>query len=191
MSCYTKASKYISLILRHKPEEAGITLDKNGWANVDNLVHGVSLKFPGFDRNILEAIVSTDEKQRYSFNEDHTLIRANQGHSIQVDVELERVDPPEYLYHGTATKYMDSIYDHGLIPKSRLYVHLSKTPATAIEVGKRHGKPVIYRIRTKDMHHDGFIFYKSANGVWLTKEVPTKYMETFFAVDDLVTHTGD
>lgn len=191
MGNLTKASKYISLILRHKPEEAGITLNKNGWANVDNLIHGVSLKFPGFDRNILEVIVATDEKQRYSFNEDRTLIRANQGHSIQVDVELEQVEPPEYLYHGTATKYMDSIYEHGLIPKSRLYVHLSKTPAIAIEVGKRHGKPVVYRIRSADMYHDGFIFYKSVNGVWLTKEVPTKYLEVFFAIDDLVADTGD
>lgn len=182
----TKVSKFISMILRHKPEAIGITLDEHGWAVVEDLIDGVSENYPGFNKEMLEEIVRTDEKQRYSFNGDHDLIRANQGHSIPVDVELEQVEPPEYLYHGTATKYMHSIYKQGLIPKSRLYVHISDSPNKAYEVGKRHGKPVIFRIRSGDMHKDGFIFYRSANGVWLTERVPVEYLETMFAVDDLV-----
>jgi len=125
---------------------------------------------------MLEEIVATDNKQRYSFNEDHTLIRANQGHSIPVDVELEECFPPEVLYHGTGEKYVSSIDAQGLIPKSRLYVHLSHERETAVKVGLRHGKPVIYLVQSGDMHRDGFKFYKSVNGVWLTKEVPVKYL---------------
>ena len=173
---YTYVSRFLCLILRHKPEEIGITLDEYGWANVEELVKGVSKKYK-FNIDILEDIVRTDEKQRYSFNDDHTLIRANQGHSIPVDVELEAVEPPEYLYHGTAEKYIDSIKETGLIPKSRLYVHLSGDVDTATNVGNRHGKPFIYRVCSGKMYRDGFIFYKSKNGVWLTKEVPVKYLE--------------
>jgi putative RNA 2'-phosphotransferase len=178
-------SIYLSLILRHKPEEVGITLDKHGWAKVDELIKGVRMKYP-LDKETLEEIVATDNKQRYSFNEDHTLIRANQGHSVPVDVELEQLEPPEYLYHGTATKYMDSIWDSGLVSKNRLYVHMTTNISKAAEVGKRHGKPIVYQIRSGDMHRDGFVFYRSVNNVWLTKEVPTKYLEVLFAVDDLV-----
>lgn len=172
----TKVSKYLSLILRHKPEEAGIELDKNGWAKVDELIKGVSKKYT-FDIDILEDIVATDEKQRYSFNEDHTLIRANQGHSIPVDLEFEQVEPPKYLYHGTGEKYMPSIDNIGLIPKSRLYVHLSADMMTAIEVGGRHGDPVVYKVNAGDMRKAGFIFYKSKNGVWLTERVPVWAIE--------------
>jgi putative RNA 2'-phosphotransferase len=172
----TKVSKFISLILRHKPEEIGITLDEHGWANVDELIAGVSKKYP-IDMDILEEIVGTDEKQRYSFNEDKTLIRANQGHSIPVDVELEAAEPPEYLYHGSATKYFGSILNKGLIPKSRLYVHLSTTEGTAATVGARHGEPVTFRVHSGAMHRNGYKFYLSKNGVWLTKEVPTRFLE--------------
>ena len=173
-------SKFMSLILRHKPETIGITLDEHGWANVDELIAGIS-KTHVFNRELLEEIVRTDNKQRYSFNEDKTLIRANQGHSIPVDVEFEEVEPPRYLYHGTGEKYRESIDAKGLIPKSRLYVHLSADIETAIKVGTRHGKPVVYRIWSGKMHKDDYIFYKSVNGVWLTKEVPTDYIkrETF------------
>lgn len=117
-------SKFISLILRHKPETIGITLDEHGWADVSELIAGVS-RTHILNREDLERIVAEDEKQRYSFNEDKTLIRANQGHSIPVDVELEQVEPPEIFFHGTATKYEEAIDREGLIPKSRLYVHLS------------------------------------------------------------------
>lgn len=169
-------SKFISLILRHKPETIGITLDEHGWANVEELIEGVN-KTHKLDMETLERIVAEDEKQRYSFNEDKTLIRANQGHSIPVDVELEEVVPPETLYHGTGEKYVASIDAQGLIPKSRLYVHLSGDKETATKVGTRHGKPVIYIVHSGDMHRDGFKFYRSVNGVWLTKEVPVKYLK--------------
>ena len=175
-----ETSKFISLILRHKPETIGITLDEHGWANVDELIEGIS-KTHEINREILEEIVRTDNKQRYSFNEDKTLIRANQGHSIPVDVELEEVEPPKYLYHGTGEKFRESIDAEGLKPKSRIYVHLSEDIETATKVGNRHGKPVVYRVFAGWMHKEGFIFYRSVNGVWLTKEVPTKYIkrETF------------
>lgn len=168
-------SKYISLILRHKPEAIGIFLDEHGWANVDELIAGVSRTQP-LDMAMLERIVAEDEKQRYSFNEDKTLIRANQGHSIPVDVELEEVEPLEILYHGTGEKYVASIDEKGLIPKSRLYVHLSPDEVTAKKVGQRHGKPVIYTVKSGEMYRDGISFYRSVNGVWLVKAVPVKYL---------------
>ena len=131
-----ETSKFIALILRHKPEEIGIALDEHGWANVDELIADISKNQP-FTMADLEEIVRTDEKQRYSFNEDKTLIRANQGHSIPVDVELEAVEPPKYLYHGTGVKYVDSIEEKGILPKSRLYVHLSSDYHTAEKVTAR------------------------------------------------------
>ena len=170
-------SKFISLILRHKPEAIGIALDEHGWANVQELIDGVNRTGAHWlDMETLEEIVQTDEKQRYSFNEDHTLIRANQGHSVQVDVELEEKVPPAILWHGTGEKYVPSIDRQGLIPKSRLYVHLSEDAETARKVGSRHGKPVIYEIDCFKMNEDGYRFYLSANGIWLTKSVPVKYM---------------
>ena len=168
-------SRYMSLILRHKPEVIGITIDEHGWANVEELIQGIAKNNPGFNKEILEEIVQTDNKQRYSFNDDKTLIRANQGHSIPVDVELEEKEPPKILYHGTGEKYIASIDQNGLIPKSRLYVHLSKDVETAKAVGKRHGKEVVYSINSEQMYKDGYKFYLSKNGVWLTKRVPMKY----------------
>ena len=168
--------KYIALILRHKPEVIGITLDEHGWANVEALIAGIR-KDHDFDMEMLEEIVRNDNKQRYSFNEDKTLIRANQGHSIPVNVELEKKNPPEVLYHGTAVKYEDFIDEQGLLAKSRLYVHLSVDVETATNVGKRHGKPVLYRVLAGDMHKAGYDFFLSANGVWLTKSVPKEYLE--------------
>lgn len=171
----TDTSRFMSLILRHKPEAIGISLDEHGWANVDELIAGIA-KSHDFNMDILEKIVSTDEKQRYSFNEDKTLIRANQGHSIPVDVELDQVEPPAELWHGTGEKYVEAIDEQGLIPKSRLYVHLSKDSDTATKVGKRHGKPILYIVKAGEMYKDGYKFYLSKNGVWLTKEVPKKYL---------------
>lgn len=180
---YTHVSRFLCLILRHKPEEIGITLDEYGWANVEELIEGVSKKYP-ISIDILEEIVRTDEKQRYSFNDEHTLIRANQGHSIPVDVELEVVKPPEILWHGTGYKYIESIDKSGLIPKSRLYVHLSEDVDTALSVGERHGSPVIYRVRSGKMYRDGFIFRKSKNGVWLVDNVPVDYLYRYFTCTD-------
>ncbi len=170
-----ETSKFIALILRHKPEAIGISLDEHGWASVPELIAGISRTQP-FDMTMLEQIVREDNKQRYSFNEDKTLIRANQGHSIPVDVELPEIQPPEELYHGTGMKYVASIDAQGLIPKSRLYVHLSADMETAIKVGQRHGKPVIYIVHSGKMYRDGYRFYRSVNGVWLTKQVLTQYL---------------
>ena len=176
----TAVSRYISLILRHKPEVIGIALDKHGWADVDALIRGIQeTKEPAFSREMLDEIVRTDSKQRYAYNEDRTLIRASQGHSIPVDVELLQAVPPEILWHGSGEKYAASIEKIGLIPKSRLYVHLSKDMDTAIAVGKRHGKPVVYQVDAGRMAQSGYLFYLSANGVWLTKEVPVEFLQKF------------
>ncbi|MDE5582080.1 MAG: RNA 2'-phosphotransferase [Ruminococcus sp.] len=171
-------SIFISLILRHKPEVIGITLNQNGWADVDSLIDGInrSGKY-SIDRQILDEIVRTDEKQRYSYSADGKKIRANQGHSVTVDVELEETAPPEYLWHGTAEKYVSMIEKEGLKPKSRLYVHLSADIGTARKVGTRHGKPVIYKILSGKMHRQGYRFFLSVNGVWLAKKVPLNFME--------------
>ena len=173
----TPISRYMTFLLRHHPEQAGLTLDQHGWAHVDELIKGIQKRYPQFQREILEEIVRTDSKQRYAFNEDHTLIRANQGHSIPVDVEFKQALPPDILYHGTAIKYLSSIQQQGLISKSRLYVHLSTDIETAIKVGKRHGKPVVYQINAKQMYQDGILFYLSANHIWLVKKVPLQYMK--------------
>ena len=154
-----ETSKFISLILRHRPEAAGITLDEHGWADVQELIRGINAAGRHhLDEKLLELIVRTDEKQRYSFNEDHTKT------------------PPAVLYHGTGEKYTASIDEQGLIPKSRLYVHLSSDPETAKKVGSRHGRPVIYTVDCAAMTEDGYEFCLSANKVWLTKNVPAKYL---------------
>ena len=172
-----KTSIFISLILRHRPEAIGISLDEHGWADVDELIKGINKTDDyNIDMGILEEIVRTDNKQRYRFNEDKTKIRANQGHSINVDVELKEAEPPEQLFHGTGEKYVASIRKEGLIPKSRLYVHLSKDKETAEKVGARHGKPHIFFIHSGKMFRAGYKFYLSENGVWLTKAVPPEFL---------------
>lgn len=174
---YIKCNKYLSLILRHHPETIGIALDPHGWADVDELILKVNQTGRYvLGKTILEEIVRTDNKQRYSFNEDHSRIRANQGHSIQVDVDLEEKIPPDILYHGTGEKSVASILQQGLKPQSRLYVHLSPTLEVARQVGSRHGKPVIFQVDAGKMSVDGIPFYLSKNGVWLVKEVPPKYL---------------
>lgn len=171
----TSLSRFISLVLRHKPEAIGITLDEHGWADVNELIAGVNRTQP-LDMETLEEIVRTDEKQRYSFSGDKTLIRANQGHSIPVDVELPQSEPPELLYHGTAERFTAAIEAEGLRPMSRLYVHLSKDAETARKVGSRHGKPVIYQVLAGEMSRRGFEFWLSVNGVWLTRAVPPEFL---------------
>ncbi len=181
-----KTSVFISLILRHKPEVIGITLDCHGWADVQALLDGINAtgKYR-IDLPMLEEIVRTDNKQRYSFSEDKTKIRANQGHSIPVDVELQAAVPPEILYHGTGEKYVASILQDGLLPKSRLYVHLSKDLETAVNVGSRHGTPHVFKVHAAAMYREGCTFWLSANGVWLTKSVPAVYLEeTILKIDN-------
>jgi putative RNA 2'-phosphotransferase len=169
-------SKFLSLVLRHKPEQINIQLDVNGWADVDTLIersnaHAVPLNF-----ELLEEIVIQNDKQRFSFNEDYTRIRANQGHSVEIDLALQAVQPPEKLYHGTAAKFIDAIKINGLQKMDRQHVHLSRDEETAVKVGSRRGKPVILVIDTAKMYDDGFVFYVSENGVWLTDNVPVEYI---------------
>lgn len=174
-----RLSKFISMILRHKPQVIGITLDEHGWADVDELIKGINETGEEieFSKDTLETIVKTDKKQRYSFSQDKTLIRANQGHSIPVDVELEKKEPPKVLYHGTGVKSVKAIQEQGLLPMERLYVHLSIDVKTATNVGKRHDTPVIFQVNAEQMQKDGYDFFQSVNGVWLTKEIPAKYLE--------------
>ena len=169
-------SKFLSLILRHKPQIIGIELDEHGWADVDELISRVK----NLDRATLEQIVATDEKQRYSFSADKKLIRANQGHSIPVDVELAESEPPEILYHGTSESFGSAIIAQGLLKMSRLYVHLSSDIETAEKVGRRHGKPKIFLVESLKMFNDGYKFFRSVNGVWLTEHVPAKYLKESF-----------
>lgn len=172
-----RLSKFISYVLRHHPEALNIELDEHGWAKVDELVKEIAEnKEAGFTKDILQEIVSKDAKGRYSFNEDMSLIRANQGHSIRVDVELEKRTPPDVLYHGTATRFEQAIDANGLKPMSRLYVHLSGDYETAVNVGKRHGKPVVYKVNCEKMVEDGYEFFLSKNGVWLVESVPPCYL---------------
>lgn len=171
-----KLSVFLSLVLRHKPEAAGIVLDKNGWTNVEELIEGVKKTGRNINKTLLQEIVRTDQKGRYTFNEDKTMIRANQGHSVLVDVELKEQIPPDILYHGTATRFLKNIQKEGLKPMSRLYVHLSKEKETALKVGERHGEPVVLKIDAKAMYENGEKFYLSANGVWLTKSVAVCYL---------------
>lgn len=177
MSKKDKLSVFISLVLRHKPDAAGIQLDEHGWANVEELISGINSTGRKIDMKILEEVVASDEKGRYSFNEDKSLIRANQGHSIPVDVDLKEQEPPEFLYHGTAERFLEDIQAEGLKPVSRLYVHLSKDKETAAKVGKRHGEPAILQVHSGEMFRDGNKFYLSENGIWLIQSVPTKYFE--------------
>ena len=176
MKSLKSTSKYLSLILRHQPEAIGITLDDHGWADTAELIEGINKTYP-LTMELLEEIVRSDEKQRYSFNADKTKIRANQGHSIPVDVELSEAEPPEVLYHGTGEKSVSSILQEGLKPMSRLYVHLSNDTDTARKVGSRHGKPVIFLVLAGEMYRDGHPFYRSANGIWLTADVPVRYLK--------------
>lgn len=172
-----RLSVFLSLVLRHQPEAAGITLDEHGWADVENLIQGISATGRPMDMALLEEIVRTDEKGRYSFNEDRTLIRANQGHSIPVDVELTETEPPQVLYHGTADRFEPAILEQGIKPMSRLYVHLSGDVETALKVGRRHGKPVVFEVDSGRMSRDGEPFYISQNGVWLTRRVKPEYLK--------------
>ncbi len=172
----TKISKKLSFLLRHSQKPLYIDLN-GGWANVDEIIEVLKARYPETDKAILEQIVAEDKKGRYSFNDNHTKIRANQGHSISgVVIEMEQPEPPEFLYHGTAICVLSQIMKEGLKAMSRQYVHLSSDIETAVQVGKRHGKPVILVIRSRDLVSDGYQLYRSSNGVWLTERVPREYL---------------
>jgi len=173
-----RLGRFLSLVLRHDPSAAGIALDEHGWADVSELLAGVNRTGRKIDLPTLERIVRENNKRRYSFNEDHTKIRANQGHSVQVDVELKEMEPPKYLYHGTASRFFPSIQAEGIRKMSRQYVHLSSDFATAVTVGRRHGAPMVITIDAEAMARDGITFYRSENGVWMCEWVEPKYFVT-------------
>jgi putative RNA 2'-phosphotransferase len=167
-----RLSIFLSLLLRHKPEEVGLQLDPGGWATVDDLVKKVA----GLTRSKLQQIVAEDDKKRYSFSPDGKRIRAVQGHSIPVDLGLSPVVPPEHLYHGTARRFLITIWLQGLVKQSRQFVHLSDNAETAQTVGQRHGDAVVLEVAAKNMHNFGYCFYLAENGVWLTDTVPMQFL---------------
>lgn len=173
----TSLSKFISLILRHKPETIGLELDKNGWADVSELIEKVNNHNNELTFEELKFIVDNNDKKRFIFNEDFTKIRANQGHTIDVDLQLKNEQPPQYLYHGTAENNKDSILKNGINKGKRHHVHLSSDIVTAIKVGSRHGKPIIFEISSKEMFVNGIKFFKSENNVWLTDFIDPKYIK--------------
>lgn len=173
----THISKFLSLVLRHKPEEINLVLDENGWANIADLIEKAVKSGTEFTIEELEEVVETSDKKRFSFDETKTKIRANQGHSIVVDVEFEEKTPPPILYHGTAERNLDSIFKTGLEKRERHHVHLSSETDTARAVGTRYGKPVILEIDAAQMAANGFKFYVSANGVWLVDKVPPEFLK--------------
>lgn len=172
-----KLSKKISCVLRHKPESAGLKMDKHGWVSVSELIKALST-----DMETMEKIVALNDKKRFIFSEDKSRIRACQGHSIKVDVELKEAVPPKYLFHGTLLKNRESIEKEGLRPMNRLYVHLSADIDTAWNAAKRRKSAdgdVIYCIDTEVMIKSGYKFYQAENGVWLTHGVPAKYLMAY------------
>ena len=172
-----KVSKFLSLVLRHKPEEIGLTLDENGWADADELIRLANRRGRPLDRPLLERVVAENDKKRFAFSDDGRRIRASQGHSVEVDLALDPAEPPALLYHGTASRFVASIRAEGLIAGRRQHVHLSRDVPTATRVGQRHGKPVVLAVRAREMAAVGHPFYLSANGVWLTERVPLEYLD--------------
>jgi putative RNA 2'-phosphotransferase len=173
-----KISKFLSLVLRHKPETISLRLDEAGWVNVADLLAALDAHGRPVTRAELEETVATNDKKRFAFNEDGTRIRASQGHSVEVELDYAPAAPPAVLYHGTASRFLGSIFASGLVKGQRHHVHLSADTETALKVGQRHGKPVVLTVRAAAMQTDGHIFYLSANGVWLTDAVPPAYLGT-------------
>jgi putative RNA 2'-phosphotransferase len=172
-----RKSKFLSLVLRHRPEVVGLSLDANGWIAVSELLAGAERGGLSISREELVEIVETNEKRRFFLDAENDRIRANQGHSVRVDVELKPTTPPEVLYHGTAERNVDVIQREGLKPMQRQHVHLSADTETARKVGSRHGRPVIFRVAAARLHAAGTVFYRSENGVWLTDTVPPHALE--------------
>lgn len=170
---YAEVSKFLSYVLRHHPEAIGLTLDREGWADIGLLIICATKNAKHLDQHLIKSIVENSDKKRFAISEDGLHIRAVQGHSSQqVSIEYQEKIPPEFLYHGTATRFLPSINEQGLNAKSRQHVHLSADEDTAIQVGLRHGKPVVLKIKALNMYEKGFKFYQADNGVWLTKSVP-------------------
>ena len=171
-----RISKFLSLVLRHKPEHIGLSLDPEGWADVEELVKKSLESGVVLDRPTLRQVVEEAEKKRFSFSADRKRIKANYGHSIPVSLGKESAEPPESLFHGTAKRFLSSIQKDGLGPGDRQYVHLVEDEKTAAEVGHRHGEPVVLVIKAHEMYEKGYEFFKTASAIWLTKEVPAEYI---------------
>lgn len=175
-----RLSRLMSLVLRHDPGSIGLTLDENGWANLNDLIERLNAQGKHVDRAIIERVVQENDKQRFRLSDDGLRIRANQGHSIDIDLKLTPKSPPKWLYHGTADKTMPAIVREGLTKQSRQHVHLSPDRMTAKKVGARHGKPVVLEVAAQLMEQHGHRFYQSENGVWLTDHVPPDYLNQRF-----------
>lgn len=171
-----RASRFLSFVLRHSPERIGVTLDTAGWVDVDELVDAATRAGTPLDRATVERVVATSDKGRFALSGDRSRIRANQGHSVAVELGLPPTEPPETLFHGTATRSLASIRRTGLRPGARTHVHLSPDEATARAVGARHGTPTVLRVRAREMHRAGHAFFESANGIWLTSAVPAEFL---------------
>ena len=172
----TRISKFLSLVLRHQPETIGIKLDQEGWTDVTGLIEKANSYGVKFDREVLNHIVATNSKKRFAFNDTLDKIRASQGHSVQIELGYTNRQPPEILFHGTGEKSVQNILKTGLEKRSRQHVHLSSEIETAVRVGQRHGKPFVFKVLARQMHEDGFLFFISDNGVWLTEKVPADYL---------------
>lgn len=170
-------SRFVSKVLRHAPESVGLRLDEAGWVEVEDLLAAAARAGVALDRPTLERVVGENDKQRFALSPDGRRIRASQGHSVAVDLGLQPQAPPEVLFHGTADRHLDSIRRGGLVPGRRTHVHLSPDEATAVAVGRRHGRPVVLRVPAGRMHAAGHPFYRSDNGVWLTPAVPPEHIE--------------
>lgn len=172
-----KTSKFLSLILRHKPETIGLALDENGWVEVSALLQAAQQRQRPITRAELDEVVFTNDKQRFAYSPDGLKIRANQGHSVTVDLELQPIPPPQFLFHGTVARFLDAIRADGLNKMKRQHVHLSATKEIAMTVAARRGRPVLLQIAAGTMQDDGYRFYQSRNGVWLTEHVPWTYIQ--------------
>ena len=169
-----KISKYLSFILRHQPDSIGLELTDEGWANISELI-GKTRKFK-LTKELINTVVETNDKKRFLVSEDGLRVKANQGHSVEVKLELKPMTPPDVLLHGTAERFLDSIFEQGLTKQQRHHVHLSEIQKTALSVGARYGKPVLLKIDSKQMYEDGFEFFKTENDVWLVGSVPVNYL---------------
>lgn len=172
----SKESRFLSRVLRHEPELIGMALGRGGWVQVDDLLRRMKRAGHPLTADALSQIVAENDKQRFTLSEDGHRIRAAQGHSVTVDLELEAMEPPATLFHGTARANLDAIFANGLNPGRRQHVHLSPDEETATKVGTRHGRPVVLRVNTAAMYADGLTFWKADNGVWLTESVPPEYL---------------
>jgi putative RNA 2'-phosphotransferase len=173
----TRVSKFLSFVLRHRPDSIGLELDDAGWVDVETLLRESQASGTTITRAELEEVVATSPKRRFALSEDGLRIRASQGHSVEVELGYEPAPPPEQLFHGTVASALESIRAQGLVRMARHHVHLSSDRATATNVGQRRGAPIILTVRAGRMHRAGFVFYVSANGVWLTEHVPPEFLD--------------